>query len=218
MSGTKRGGSSAKGKNPQAQIKENTATSKHLHQNGYGGEDEYASEEQRIAWIMEDTGMSKSDAKKTAELIMDWSNTGIYEDIRDAQAQGKSSKEGDLVESYITRMPKFSGKIYRGIALDEQEDVDNIISALRSGKRISMNGTSSWTSRKDAAESFAQEHGTGILFVSGNPKAAATIQHLSYWGKNEGEILASKRVQYSSKKITYDKQNDFYTVYVDEYV
>lgn len=152
---------------------------------------------------------STEQAEELVEHMDLWSGGG-YEYVREAQqrvSEGKSYDDGwmssgELLEDYISRAPKYSGEIYRGINVSEDR-ADSIINTLASGGSIDMLGTSSWSSKVKVANNFASPiwGNKAIVFRCSKTNKGTSIQHLSGYGKYEAEILVSKTARYRAKSI-----------------
>ena len=128
----------------------------------------------------------------------------------------KWSDAANGIDDYIVAARKYSGEIYRGLLLTD-EQVDEI--AYGGGKFFEKGSLSSWSSSFDVAESFADgaaidkyesfgKHGV-ILKVVDHPYAVP-VAHLSMFGDGEDEILVSNMHgnEYSIANIDYDEDSD----------
>lgn len=87
--------------------------------------DWFESEYRRILQIKENTGFNDEEARAIYDAVRDYTDNG-YTAIR----QGKSERQAKLIEQLIERHPKYEGRIYRGIAVDD----DSFIAKLRKAK------------------------------------------------------------------------------------
>ena len=117
--------------------------------------------------------------------------SGSDTDIRLA-TDGEFFEKAKVIDDYIENAPKFEGKIYRGLSLD-----DDTISQFVEGATFKENGNlSSWTSEKDVASMFAdgrsEELGKRpVIFETSNPPHGTPTSHLSIFGSEESEVLVS---------------------------
>ena len=98
------------------------------------------------------------------------------------------------IDDYIEAAPKYSGPIYRGLSLEAKK-----VESLQKGGIFQENGAlSSWTSRLDVAAMFAEgrteEYGlTPVIIETQNHPHAVPVAHLSLFGSDEDEVIASNR-------------------------
>lgn len=173
--------------------------------------------------VMKDTGVDKATAKKMVESVKAYSGS-YYDDIRSYQANGKppSAKDkADAIEDFIAKSPKWDGgPLYRGIDIDKNT-AEAIIAGIKSGKAISQNGMSSWSTKKDVAESFAHTYGgsynASIIFKTSSAKSGTSIKHLSKF-PNEAEVIVSSKATWKATKVTETTNNGrtIYTVECEE--
>lgn len=194
-----------------------TARSGHMFESEYG---KVSTHSQRLEFVGRTVPeYSKQEVETVVNDLRDWSSIG-YSDIRQSQVNKDLGEpfdsmcfdQGQHLEDYIAKAPKYSGEIYRGIRL-EKNKAEEIISTLSSGGSIDMKGTASWSSKMDVAKDFAETYDSsikrGIIFKCDRTNKGTTIQHLSGYGKSEGEVLVSKSARYRAKSIT-DQGNRWY--------
>lgn len=160
--------------------------------------------------IQEATGF---DDKKTEEVLHAFSgdrqeylrlaNSGVLDDASRCWFYGADGEirtgvtdyakaTAKTIDDYITAAPKYGGRIYRGLALD-----DDVIEQMQTGYIFKENGLlSSWTSKTDAAEMFAygraEELGkTPVIIETTNALYSAPVSHLSIYGSEESEVIVS---------------------------
>jgi hypothetical protein len=169
---------------------------------------DYFSKEQedfRIKSIQDLTGYDDAQTQKALEALCGTSDeykgigtnvpkswfSGSDTDIRLA-TDGEFFEKAKVIDDYIENAPKFEGKIYRGLSLD-----DDTISQFVEGATFKENGNlSSWTSEKDVASMFAdgrsEELGKRpVIFETSNPPHGTPTSHLSIFGSEESEVLVS---------------------------
>ena len=116
------------------------------------------------------------------------------------------AKMADDIDNYIVAAPKYEGKVYRGIAMDE-----DFVSKLTVGREFVDGGSlSSWSSKKAVAQRFGKnnsQHKPGkvsVVLELENPSYGTPVQHLSVFGTSEAEVLVSNMhgTKYTITKIT----------------
>lgn len=101
-------------------------------------------------------------------------------------------KKANDINDYILAAPKYSGKIYRGMALDESQ-----LSELQTGSVFHENGSlSSWTSEFSVAGMFADGRSEElqkipVILETINAKYSSPVSHLSVFGIEESEVLVT---------------------------
>lgn len=101
-------------------------------------------------------------------------------------------QQAQTIHDYIVHAPKFEGEIYRGLSLPDDQ-----IARFKAGGQFEENGLlSSWTSSFEVADMFAngrsEELGTTpVIIKMKNPSYGTPVSHLSIFGQEEQEVLAS---------------------------
>lgn len=167
------------------------------------------SETRRIWQIQENTGLSYEAAEQTYNAIKHYTKAG-FRAIRD----GRAPREEKLIEDFIERHPKYDGKIWRGIAVDDENIIKNLYSSYESGDTINMKGISSWSSAESIAHDFTKNRqGKFKIVFELENQSGVGIDHLSEW-QGEEEVIQSGKIQY--KVIDIISQNGKYKIIVEE--
>lgn len=173
-------------------------------------------EQIKIRQIQEDIGCSPEEAEKIKKIIWDFTG-GWSGEI----GSGKMFEEWLKLESYIKKAPKYEGTIYRGLHFYFEEGQD-FLSQLQIGKKIRMNGVSSWTSNEKYSSRFSNEwdeRSTSVILICENKKGVG-IQHLSQYGEEEAEVIHSNYDRWIIKNIEEkykeNSQNKTIKVYLEE--
>lgn len=189
--------------------------------------DTVETDEQKIKFIQESTGVSYEEAELQYGSIARYGGMD-YTRIRRAGYQGGGFAEeatfigtkdvtygqmADYIEDFIDNSPKWESEIYRGINLPKHE-----IEQLKVGGVIDMQGVSSWTSNFEIAESYSFKNikKTGnqkIILHSSGTKQGTSIKHLAHYDF-EDEILVSRKAKWSISNI--EKIEDTTHIYVAE--
>lgn len=153
--------------------------------------------------VANDLHIPKEKAKDMAVSINQYSGS-YYDDIR-AASRGEDDSyktEANNCEEFIKASPKWAGgKLYRGIKIYDQKDLDNILDNAWKGKPIDMRGISSWSSKKSVADNFSGGSHPVVFVTNGtSTKNGASIKHLSHYPK-ESEVLMSKDAVFTPTKI-----------------
>ena len=170
--------------------------------------DWFESEYRRILQIKENTGFNDEEARAIYDAVRDYTDNG-YTAIR----QGKSERQAKLIEQLIERHPKHEGRIYRGIAVDDDSFIAKLRKAKEDGVPIDMGGISSWSGAESVAKEFADESlrdergRIKIIFEMDNVNGIG-VDHLSF-NHGEEEVLHSKKARFSVKSII---ESDGYTI------
>ncbi|MDE6474767.1 MAG: hypothetical protein K2L70_06680 [Clostridia bacterium] len=191
-------------------VDENCATNKHK-QKKIKQLNRLESEYSRIIQIEKYTGLSRNQSTFTYEAIKHYTRSG-YRAIR----SGKLPQEESLIETFIERHPKYDGKIWRGIAVEDKSVVEDLYAKMKDGEPIDMRGISSWTSEESVSLKFVTLYRTGtykIIYESEN-ESGVGIGHLSEW-ENEEEVLHSGKSRFRVKGITKGR-NNVYRVKLEE--
>ena len=169
-------------------------------------------EEEIIKQIMIDTNVDKKEAKEMKNAIAEYTKDigNGYKNIRN----GKKPDKTKSIETLINKSPKWDskGEVYRGMLLPEKT-----IKNFKIGNIIDMKGMSSWTSKRNIAELFAEEgygdDGKSIIFKMVKADSGISISHLS--SVDEKEILVSGKTKFKINKI---KIGEFSTIIIVEEV
>lgn len=155
--------------------------------------------------LMEQTGLSYAESLYLLDALIQYCGddyTSFTKSIRPNMVEA--------IDKGLALMPRFKGKIYRGISFDIMEEDDkekfkNLFSNLKEGGIISIKDSpSSWTSDEEVASQFSRgftDLSNSVLFVCSNNKSGASIQHISKFGPREAEVLVPSNVKYRIKKI-----------------
>lgn len=125
-----------------------------------------------------------------------------YKKIDDPKNKDEYTEKARLIENYINIAPKFNGKVFRGIGVDNKS-FERYLNEENLNNTINMNGMASWTSNQDVADKFIDEVGKGnkaLLFKVANSKKGIAISHLSN-EPMEKEVLFSGKNKYRIKKV-----------------
>lgn len=173
-----------------------------------GGPDSYAWQfrEEKLAQFKKDTGYTGEKAEKAYDLIQKYFGA--------VRADRQKLKNNEL-NSIIDDMVKYRGSAYRGIALTPSQ-----FSQYKEGAEISLNNVSSWSSRQEVADEWANasaynsgRHGDiKVIMVMENSKSGARAGYMGI--HNEAEVLYK-----STQKITIlrkEKKGNLNYVYVRE--
>lgn len=177
--------------------------------------DRQESETKRIWQIQEYTGVSYDTAEQINNAIQYYTKDG-FRDIR----KGNAPKAEELIETFIERHPKYDGKIWRGIALNEEKGknfITELKNKLSSKESTEMFGISSWTSAENVAREFSDNReGTYKILFELENQSGVGIDHLSEW-YGEEEVIQSKKIRYKVKDIKQESPNS-YKVILEEIV
>ena len=118
-------------------------------------------------------------------------------------------EKAKLIDEFIMKSPKFSGPIYRGIALPRE-----MAEKLAVGGKFVENGfLSSWTQLKYVAEGFADNNHRSsatepVIFTTNRTDYAVAVHNLSKYA-SEGEVLVTNmhENEYRIKSVTRNKFN-----------
>lgn len=111
----------------------------------------------------------------------------------------------------IAGMPKYEGKIWRGLDLPQGKDPRELWPL---GEEVGMNGISSWSSAEDVAREFAvkTDEGVHVVFECAENRTGAAVAELSRM--LEYEVLHSDRSRFLVKSIRQD--GEIWRVEVEE--
>lgn len=157
------------------------------------------------------TGMKNEEAKLSLEALRKFSGTESYKKYRELEKNGKLTLEESsetiaeiksevkAINQYIEKMPKFYGSIYRGVRLESQQALDNVIKRLQNGESYELNAMSSFSSSEVVARSFAltdkKDLQVSIIYEVVENKSGATIKNLSRFPE-EDEVIVPKGTRY----------------------
>jgi len=178
--------------------------------------------------IKEETGeeLSLTEVKEVVGAVVDFTD-GKYKEIRAFQ-RGEAvpshilkeiRKKAVSVDRFIEVSPKYDGPLFRGVGFGE-EFVDVFEKNLQKGARISMGGTSSFSSSQVIAESFmkANEGPYQVLYRLPETNYGASVAHLSHHFA-EFEVLVHSRARFEivniEKKIVTEGEKMFTRYIVD---
>ena len=105
------------------------------------------------------------------------------------------------VEQVIAGMPKYDGKIWRGLELPKGQDPRKLWPL---GEKMDMKGISSWSSAEDVAREFAvkTDDGVHVVFECAENKTGAAVAELSRM--LEYEVLHGERSGFLVKSVKQD--------------
>lgn len=168
--------------------------------------------DEAASYTAKECGISKQEAMEMNKAVNAYSVGDAY-NIRAWQTTGNagsmSAEEAktlsDRVEKFIERSKKWEGgTLYRGIAVD-QATANSIVQKAKSGGKIDMMGTSSWSSDKSIAEDFgsmiAGKTDAVIIFKTGATKKGTSIRHLSDY-EDQDEVIISKGARWVCKNVS----------------
>lgn len=116
---------------------------------------------------------------------------------------------GDKLDDFIDKAPKYYGTVYRGIYLNDGQ-INDMIGYISENKKISMKGTSSWTTDKDFAKDY--KGSTNCIFVSKGQQYGTSICGYSMV-QHEREILMSSKAEW--KIISHNTDGKFHIFEVE---
>lgn len=179
----------------------------HISQKDYFGD--IKTEKEAVEVIRSD--LSKSSGEKITtkqaqdmyDAIYTYSGSK-YKDIRAAQTgENKSAadiKMGKQIDAFIEKSPKWDGgEVYRGMSLNDGQKT------LKKGATIDMQGTSSWSSKKEIANNYVRGDGNGYIFVLPKTKQGTSVEHLSNF-PGENEVLISSKATFQINDIKTEKK------------
>lgn len=191
----------------------NTAT-----QSGHIGDERQLSEQEIKDLIMKHTGCDAAAAQRYYDAAYGFSYQWDWE-IRQFQMGNTSftSRYGHTIaeirqraynlERFIHESPKWDGgTTYRGMSLSDK-DLKELIADLKAGNG-NMNGAASWSTSQGVSEGFADMHigetsmkhkdelTNPVVLIAKRQGKATSIQHISYYGSREEEVLSSVTVRW----------------------
>jgi SPP1 gp7 family putative phage head morphogenesis protein len=157
-----------------------------------------------IKQVEKDTGLIGQEAINMTEAVQSFTGNS-YEGIRAVQMGqipkfpagvediSSFTEKGNIIEKYITKAPKYTKEIYRGIDLNlDRSKVEEI---FKVGDIVDMKGTSSWSTKFETVKQFGP-----IRFISEDTPLSTAIGHLSIH-PTESEVIVSKTVKFKIIKI-----------------
>ena len=171
----------------------------------------FSSDKAAAGAIQKKLGVTAERAAELQDSVSAWFGN-MYKSMRD-----KSNVKPYIVdkrydvEQVIAGMPKYDGKIWRGIELPEGKDPREL---WPRGKEIGMNGISSWSSAEEVAREFAvkTDEGVHVVFECAQNKTGAAVAELSRL--LEYEVLHGDRSRFLVKSIRQD--GDIWHIEVEE--
>ena len=147
------------------------------------------------------SGVSAERAAELQDSVSAWFGN-MYKSMRDKKNVTPLvvDKRYD-VEQVIAGMPKYEGKIWRGLDLPQGKDPRELWPL---GEEVGMNGISSWSSAEDVAREFAvkTDEGVHVVFECAENRTGAAVAELSRM--LEYEVLHSDRSRFLVKSIRQD--------------
>lgn len=207
--------------------------------NMYAGHLVMNSETEQVGYIRDyfnkrGVPISWEESGKIAEAIRTYSGTG-YKSIREAFQKNLNNDARimhDRLEAMISHLPTFKSilsspnykstmpkgqYLQRGQTIQGKSAnyLDMARTSLKTGQSFNLQGVSSWTDRKQTAESFNK----GLVFhlVNAPSNKAASITFASIYGGAEHEVLYSAKANFIVTRMK-QRKNDKATwdVYVKE--
>ena len=132
-------------------------------------------------------------------------------------------KRAENLEEYILRSPKWAGgKTYRGLCMSKKE-ADKLMERLSSKDGADMLGTSSWSTKRNKSEDFANDKlgdyddkgdvkDTAVVLTSKSQKRAASIKYISRYTE-ENEVVSSKENRY--RIVSISKRHEYGTYFYE---
>ena len=171
----------------------------------------FSSDKAAAGVIEEKLGVSAERAAELQDSVSAWFGN-MYKSMRDKKNVTPLvvDKRYD-VEQVIAGMPKYEGKIWRGLDLPQGKDPRELWPL---GEEVGMNGISSWSSAEDVAREFAvkTDEGVHVVFECAENRTGAAVAELSRM--LEYEVLHSDRSRFLVKSIRQD--GEIWRVEVEE--
>lgn len=171
----------------------------------------FSSDKAAAGVIEEKLGVSAERAAELQDSVSAWFGN-MYKSMRDKKNVTPLvvDKRYD-VEQVISGMPKYEGKIWRGLDLPQGKDPRELWPL---GEEVGMNGISSWSSAEDVAREFAvkTDEGVHVVFECAENRTGAAVAELSRM--LEYEVLHSDRSRFLVKSIRQD--GEIWRVEVEE--
>lgn len=161
----------------------------------------FSSDKAAAGVIEEKLGVSAERAAELQDSVSAWFGN-MYKSMRDKKNVTPLvvDKRYD-VEQVIAGMPKYEGKIWRGLDLPQGKDPRELWPL---GEEVGMNGISSWSSAEDVAREFAikTDEGVHVVFECAENKTGAAVAELSRL--LEYEVLHGDRSRFLVKSMRQD--------------
>ena len=163
----------------------------------------FASDKAAAAVIEEKLGVSAERAAELQDSVSAWFGN-MYKSMRDKKNVTPLvvDKRYD-VEQVIAGMPKYEGRIWRGLELPQGKDPREL---WRLGEKMDMKGISSWSSAEDVAKEFAvkTDEGVHVVFECAENKTGAAVAELSRM--LEYEVLHGEQSCFLVKSVRQEGQ------------
>lgn len=164
----------------------------------------------RSEWLQDTLEIDEDDADYYLEAVEQYTK-GDYTIVHNGDPKAEDTIEALDEMLHDKSMPVFDGTIYRGVHVDDSDDLTAAekINAIISGGTWNEPGITSFSSRKDKAEQFAHGAGSGesgmcVLIVCKNNKSGCPIQHLTDQ-RPEAEVLVPSDIKDRGYKIINSK-------------
>lgn len=161
----------------------------------------FSSDKAAAGVIEEKLGVSAERAAELQDSVSAWFGN-MYKSMRDKKNVTPLvvDKRYD-VEQVIAGMPKYDGKIWRGLELPKGQDPRKLWPL---GEKMDMKGISSWSSAEDVAREFAvkSDDGVHVVFECAENKTGAAVAELSR--TLEYEVLHGERSGFLVKSVKQD--------------
>lgn len=161
----------------------------------------FSSDKSAAGAIEQKLGVSAERAAELQDSVSAWFGN-MYKSMRDKKNVTPLvvDKRYD-VEQVIAGMPKYEGKIWRGLELPKGQDPRKLWPL---GEKMDMKGISSWSSAEDVAKEFAvqTDEGVHVVFECARNKTGAAVAELSRM--LEYEVLHGERSGFLVKSVKQD--------------
>ena len=161
----------------------------------------FSSDKAAAGAIEQKLGVSAERAAELQDSVSAWFGN-MYKSMRDKKNVTPLvvDKRYD-VEQVIAGMPKYEGKIWRGLELPKGQDPRKLWPL---GEKMDMKGISSWSSAEDVAKEFAvqTDEGVHVVFECARNKTGAAVAELSRM--LEYEVLHGERSGFLVKSVKQD--------------
>lgn len=159
-----------------------------------------------------------SAGESEALLTEQYERWSKLESLRQTGQLDKMTNDLNVLEKFIEDSPKWGGPpTYRGF-YTSHERFERLITDMASGKELNLNGPSSWSTSKIAAEKFAKSElvsdGHSVVLECKGPNRGTSIKALSNF-QSEEEVLVSRQARY---KILGTRQEGRVTIFEVEEV
>lgn len=161
----------------------------------------FSSDKAAAGAIEKKLGVSAERAAELQDSVSAWFGN-MYKSMRDKKNVTPLvvDKRYD-VEQVIAGMPKYDGKIWRGLELPKGQDPRKLWPL---GEKMDMKGISSWSSAEDVAREFAvkTDDGVHVVFECAENKTGAAVAELSRM--LEYEVLHGEQSGFLVKSVKQD--------------